>query len=136
MMDIMTGGFPITSLYAGLLGFVLLFLSVQVVRSRVQNEVSLGDGGISSLFVAQRRQENFVEYVPYAIVLLALLEASHASSGMLHTLGVTLVIARIAHPIGIATEFAMRAPRLLGTTGTMLAIAWMSGALIYNALTQ
>jgi hypothetical protein len=119
-----------------MLGFVLLVLSIRVIRSRVENEVSLGDGGVSSLFVAQRRQGNFVEYVPYAIALLALLEASNASSSMLHTLGATLVIARIAHPFGLATEFAMRAPRFLGTSATLLAIAWMSGALIYNTLIE
>lgn len=134
MLDLISSGYPITSLYAGLLGILLLVLSVQVVQARVKHEVSMGDGGVGALLVAQRRQGNFVEYVPYAVILLALLEASGASAGMLHTLGATLVVARILHPIGLATEFAMRAPRFVGTTATMLVLAWLSGALIYSAL--
>ena len=106
---------PITSLYAGLLGLVLLWLSIRVVRARVANEVSLGDGGHSELRVAMRGQANFVEYVPMAILLLGLAELNGASTPLLHALGTLLVVARIAHPLGLADAFEMVPARFLGT---------------------
>lgn len=52
MPEFITTGYPIISLYAGLLGLVLVALSVGVVRVRLQHEVSIGDGGVSDLHVA------------------------------------------------------------------------------------
>ena len=132
MLDLITTGYPITSLYAGLLGLLLVVLSVGVVRARLEHEVSMGDGGVSDLHVAQRRHGNFVEYVPYAIVLLVLLEASNTSAWMLHTLGAALVCARILHPFGLASEFGLRFPRMIGSLVTWIVIAWASCVLIYG----
>lgn len=113
---------PITSLYAGVLGLVLLWLSIQVVRARVSNEVSLGDGGHSELRVAMRGQANFVEYVPMALILLGLAEANGSSPPLLHALGTLLVVARIAHPLGLADAFEMVPARFIGTIVTFAVI--------------
>ncbi len=34
---------PITALYAGILGLILVWLSIRVVQARAKHEVSLGD---------------------------------------------------------------------------------------------
>ncbi|MFK7895297.1 MAG: MAPEG family protein [Myxococcota bacterium] len=134
MLELPGSHFPITSLYAALLGFVFVALSIHVVRARLKHEVSIGHGGIDDLHLAQRRQGNFVEYVPYALVLLVLLEASNTSAWILHALGGGLLFARILHPFGFYPEFALRLPRLIGTVVTWIVLASGSAALLYGAL--
>lgn len=123
---------PITSLYAALLGLLLVVLSWGVVRVRLSKEVSLGSSGHDDLVVAQRRQANFTEYVPLALILLALVELGGAANWLVHALGAALVVARILHPFGLAVEFGLRPPRFLGTIGTWTVIAVSSGVLLFG----
>jgi uncharacterized membrane protein YecN with MAPEG domain len=94
----------VTSLYAALLGFVLLWLSIRVIGHRRRARVAIGTGEDQGLLRASRAQGNFVEYVPMALILLALLELSGASALMLHALGAGLLGGRVAHGIGIGQE--------------------------------
>jgi uncharacterized membrane protein YecN with MAPEG domain len=94
----------VTSLYAALLGFVLLWLSIRVIGHRRRARVAIGTGEDQGLLRASRAQGNFVEYVPMALILLALLEISGASALMLHALGAGLLGGRVAHGIGIAQQ--------------------------------
>lgn len=75
-----------------------------------------------------------MEYVPYALLLLVLLEASNTSAWMLHTLGIALVCARVLHPFGLASELGLRLPRMIGSVVTWIVLAWASGALIYQSI--
>ena len=125
---------PITSLYAAALGLLLLALSLAVVRLRLAHEVSLGDGGIDDLRVADRRQANFVEYVPLALGLIALVELGGASAWIVHALGATLLSARLLHPIGLATAFGLSAARVVGAGATWLVVAAASLLLIGRAV--
>ena len=113
---------PITALYAGILGLWLVILSSGVVRARLALQQSLGDGGHDELHVAQRRQGNFIEYVPLAVILIGLVELCGYPAWVVHALGATLVAARIAHPFGLAVEFGLRAPRFLGATATWIVL--------------
>ena len=108
----------ITAIYAGLLGLLLVVLSFGVIRERLRHQVSLGDGGNADLQTASRRQGNFVEYVPLALLLIAIAEVNGAPSGLVHGLGATLVVGRVLHPLGLAAEFGVRVPRLVGTVAT------------------
>ena len=47
---------------------------------------------------------NFAEYVPLALVLIAVLELNGGSATALHTLGVALVAGRAIHPFGLDAE--------------------------------
>jgi uncharacterized membrane protein YecN with MAPEG domain len=94
----------VTSFYAALLGFVLLWLSIRVIGHRRRARVAIGTGEDQGLLRASRAQGNFVEYVPMALILLALLEISGASALMLHALGAGLLGGRVAHGIGIGQE--------------------------------
>jgi uncharacterized membrane protein YecN with MAPEG domain len=93
----------VTPLYAGLLTLWLMLLSLRVIDRRRAARVSLGDGGNGALQRAIRGQANFAEYVPLALLLLAILELSHFSIYMLHALGILLVVARVLH--GYALSF-------------------------------
>jgi hypothetical protein len=94
----------VTSFYAALLGFVLLWLSIRVIGHRRRARVAIGTGEDQGLLRASRAQGNFVEYVPMALILLALLEISGASALMLHALGAGLLGGRVAHGIGISQQ--------------------------------
>jgi uncharacterized membrane protein YecN with MAPEG domain len=120
----------ITSLYASLLGLLLVVLSARVAQARLAHEVSLGDGGHEDLLVAQRGQGNFIEYVPLALILIGLVELNGSPAWVVHALGGTLVLARIAHPFGLAPAFSLRAPRAVGSIATWIVIAAASVILL------
>ncbi|MBB3899900.1 MAPEG family protein [Roseococcus suduntuyensis] len=92
---------PITALYAGLLAFVLLWLSIAVIGHRRRSRVSLGTGEDKALLQATRAHANFCEYTPFGLILLALLEAGGTAGWMLHALGLLLLAGRLAHGVGL-----------------------------------
>lgn len=110
----------VTALYAALLCLVGLALAGLVGRERVRVGASLGNGGDKRLIEADRRHMNWVEYVPFIIVLLAVIELNGGSRTWLHVLGGTLLVARIVHPFGIDGTHMMRWQRFVGTVGTFL----------------
>ena len=67
----------LTAIYAAILTFVYVKLTLNVINLRRQNEVSLGDGGREDLQQAIRSHGNFAEYVPLGLILLGCLEANH-----------------------------------------------------------
>lgn len=89
--------FPITSMYAIPLAFMLVYLSFNVVRNRYRFKCALGDGGHDKLAQAIRAQGNFTEYAPFFLILLALLEANNGSAMVIHGLGMVFVIGRALH---------------------------------------
>lgn len=117
----------IVPIYAGILGLVLVGLSLRVIRYRLRHKVGLGDGGQPGLRQAIRMQGNFIEYVPLALFLVLSLELMAAPAGLIHGLGAVLVTARVSHAVGIAMTEGASAPRFVGTVGTF-------GVLIVGAL--
>lgn len=88
---------PITSFFAALCGFMLIGLSVNVIRTRKTLRVLIGDGGQEAMQRAVRAQANFCEYIPLALILMALLEIREVNDWLLVILGVALVVGRSAH---------------------------------------
>jgi uncharacterized protein len=120
----------ITALYAGLLGLVSVGVSFVAGSLRGKLGVSLGDGGNKDLLLAMRRHANFIEYVPLALILIALLEMNGVGARNLHILGAALVIARLAHAVGIKAD-SMKSPgRVVGAAGSALITAVASVWLI------
>ncbi|MBM3469137.1 MAG: hypothetical protein FJX71_06905 [Alphaproteobacteria bacterium] len=87
--------------YAGIFGLIYIYLSADVTKLRVKYQVGLGDGGHLDLLKAIRIHGNFSEYVPFALFLLFLSELIGGRPWMLHVLGVTLLVGRILHIIGL-----------------------------------
>lgn len=106
--------------YAGMLGLISIVLAALAGRQRGSTKISVGDGGDPGLLLAMRRHANFVEYVPLALVLIALVEMGGASPLAIHLLGGGLVVSRICHAIGLDVEMAQRPARVIGAVGTML----------------
>ena len=124
----------ITALYAGLLGFLLLALSIRVVVVvRGGGKVTFGDGGRADFTGVVRAQGNFIEYVPMALLLMGLVEYhTTGMAGLLHTLGILLVAGRIAHAVGLSGESGILALRVAGALSTWFVIAVASLFSIYG----
>ncbi len=88
-------------LYAALLGILLITLSWGVSKVRLREHVSLGAGEVSDLESAIRAHGNFIEYVPFALILLMLAESAVTPSWLLHALGGSLLAGRLLHAYGI-----------------------------------
>jgi len=125
---------PITALYAGLLGLILIALGFQVGAARLRTGVSILHGDDMELATVIRRHANFTENVPFALVLLGALELNGTGAGLLHGLGLALVICRIAHPFGLRHDDMRRPLRGIGAGGTTLVIAVASVLLIWGFL--
>lgn len=123
----------VTPLYAALLTAWFLVLSAIVIRRRRQG-ISLGDAGDPAMQRLIRGHANFAEYVPLALLLLALLELSRFSIYFLHALGITLLVARVLH--GYALSFTRRwiFGRVWGAALTFLVLIVESVSCLYQSL--
>ena len=111
---------PITLLYAVPLALVGMFLAARAGAHRAKLNVPVGHGGDEQLHRNMRAHANFAEYVPLILLLMALYELNGGAALWLHGLGGALLVARIAHPLGIGD---IRSPaRLLGAALTMLVL--------------
>ncbi len=111
----------ITILYAGILGLMAVVLAATCGLYRANAGISHGPGDDEELAMRMRRHANFVENVPLALLLIALLEMQAVSSIAVHALGGAVVLGRGLHWYGFAGGVTS-APRGLGAGITTLAI--------------
>ena len=112
----------ITALYAGILGLLSMVIAFKAGRLRGKKNIPLGDGGDRELLLAMRRQSNFVEYVPLALILIGLLELNHIPPTALHALGAALVVARASHAVGMKIDTMKVPARFVGASLTALVL--------------
>ena len=124
----------LTPIFAALLAFVFLFLSLSVIKLRFSKKVSLGDGGDPDLQLAIRTHANFTEYVPLSLLLLWFVEAFTYSSNFAFILGCILVVARLAHIIGMHNPKDFMILRQLGVVATHGVIAVSSARILWHYL--
>ena len=109
---------PITALYAGLLGILMLILAFRVVAVRRVTAIGLGDGGDALLLSRIRIHGNAAEYVPLALILMLILELNGGSARWLHVLGIALLVGRVAHVQGLSQSTGTSAGRFVGNVLT------------------
>jgi uncharacterized membrane protein YecN with MAPEG domain len=118
--------------YTGLLGLLLIALSVNVVRARRRYRVGLGTGTDEGMQQAVRIQGNFSEYVPLAVVLLVLCDLlAGLPAAAVHAAGIVLVTSRVLHAWGLSRSPGTTIGRFYGTAGTWLVIIGLSLWLIW-----
>ena len=110
----------VTMLYAGILGLISIAVAFPAGQLRGKLGIPLGDGGSVALLHAMRRQANFIEVVPMALILIALLEMSGVSRYAIHGLGAALVFFRLCHAIGFKAESMTGPGRVIGASGSAL----------------
>jgi len=104
----------VSALYAVLGVLLLIKLSFDVVRLRMQYRVSYGDGGFSELQTAIRIHGNAVEYLPAGLILLLFMEMNGAETWMVHGHArvppLPRLVAACAHPPIHGIPFRAAAP--------------------------
>ncbi len=123
----------VTPLYAGLLALLFLVLSIRVTQRRGREKIFLGDGGHPRLARVIRGQANFTEYVPLALLLMAMLELSHYSIYVLHALGIALLVARLLHAYALSFTDQFLFGRVAGASLTFLVLGIEAVLCIYQA---
>ncbi len=113
---------PITAFYASLLAFLFLLLSARVIAQRRAARVEIGVGESAELLRRSRVHANFAEYVPIAVLLLALAESMKAPSVFLHALGLALVAGRFLHAYALSQTPHILRLRVIGMWLTLATI--------------
>lgn len=92
---------PITTFTAALAALALVALSVPVSMRRFAVRRHSGDGGDAILARRIRTQGNFIEYVPIALIVLALVEGGGSHRAWALTIAVLLIVGRAFHAVGM-----------------------------------
>ena len=125
--------FPITALYAAILTALALALMFRVIALRAKTRISILHGDNMDLAQAMRQHGNFVESVPLVLILMGVVEANGGNTVLLHTMGVVVVIARAAQPIGLRHDRVIHPLRFVGTVGTVTAMVVLGGVALWQA---
>ena len=92
---------PITLTIAGAAALLNIWLARRVGQIRISNKISIGDGGNEALIARMRAQANFIEYTPFVLILIGLIELAEGSRLWLWIVGVVYIVGRIAHGFGM-----------------------------------
>ena len=116
---------PITLTAAGAAALLNLWLAIRIGRVRTQEKISMGDGGNERLIAAMRAQANFVEYTPFILILIAVLELALGQPLWLWIVSCLYILGRIAHGFGMG---GWKPGRPIGTLISLLALVGLGGA--------
>ena len=122
----------ITTLYAALLALLYVGLVVYVILGRYKYRVGLGDGGNPALIRRIRIHGNFAETVPFALLLLFMVDYAQTSPMVVHFLGMLLVIGRVLHAWGLCCSETTSFGRAAGMILTILVIVVCAVILIWK----
>lgn len=126
-----------TAVFAAVLALVYAALTVWVMLSRTSRGTLQGDGGDETLEKQIRAHGNFGEYVPLALIVLALYEGGGGGHGLVLALLWLLLLGRLAHPVGLfarPNSAAMFACRGGGMLATLVALVVPAVALLVGHL--
>lgn len=94
----------VVPLYAALLTFVYLALTARVIFYRKSHKISIGSKNQADLEVRIRAHGNFIEFTPFTLILIGILEYQQFGRFWIHCLCLLLLIGRIMHPIGLSEK--------------------------------
>ena len=115
---------PITLMTAGAAAILNLWLAMRTGSVRTKAKIDIGDGGNALLIRRMRAHANFIEYAPFALILIAAIELAGGSPSWLWGLGGAFVAARIAHGLGMT---GLPGGRMVGTIITFALLLGLGG---------
>jgi len=124
----------ITLFIASLHVLLYVALALRVVLHRRAHRIGVGTGGDDAMTRKVRVHANFAEYVPLALLMLALLELSGFRAGLLWAFGVVLLLARVLHAIGLGGSAGYSFGRFGGALLTFVVLLAMALAGIWRTL--
>ena len=116
---------PITLTIAAAAALINIWLGARVSQLRLRHKVSVGAAGNDRIACRMRAQANFVEYTPFFLILLALVELSRGSQTWLWGVAILYILARLAHPFGMDRP-APNKLRMLGIVVTWLVLVGLA----------
>lgn len=116
----------ISLLSVALAAIINLWLAVRCGRARIASKVLHGDGGDVALQRHMRAQANFVEYTPFALLLILLLDLTDQDGWLLGLTAVAYLGARLLHPVGMQADHPAKT-RQIGIGVTFILLAFWSG---------
>jgi uncharacterized protein len=122
---------PVFFVCAGLLGLLAVSLTVSVGRLRMQKKINLGDGGDPDMLAAIRAHGNFMEYVPFCLLLIYVVSDFY-TFWYVAVLSLVLLLSRVLHAGGLLGFIPLG--RTLGAGGTTLILAITSAMLIMSGI--
>lgn len=124
---------PITLVTAGGAALINVWLAFRIGQARRASGVFVGDGGDERLVRRMRAQANFVEYAPFILILIGLIELTDGPSLWLWIVSVAFLIARVLHPFGMD---GVRWCRMTGASVTVLLLAGLGLYAVITPLTE
>ena len=127
---------PVTSIIAALAALLYIALAMRVFGVRRSDKVSLGDAANKTLETRIRQHGNFNEYVPLALILMAIAEFQNAPRLLLIVLGLAILGGRLAHVYGLENmhNAVGRKLRTYGMLSTFLSLVVLSLTLVLQTL--
>ncbi|MEN7537026.1 MAPEG family protein [Aurantiacibacter flavus] len=83
-----------------------LWLAIRCGKARIEAKAMHGDGGHPLLLKRMRAQANFVEYTPFALLLVLGLELSGHAGWPLALTASLFLIGRVSHGLGMDADIA------------------------------
>jgi uncharacterized protein len=119
---------PITSVIAGIFAMLMVPLSLQISMRRARVRVVYGDADDRDLRRKIRAHGNFIEYVPTALIVLALVELAGVSATLVWLLGGLFVLSRVLHAIGMlytSTPALQAIAMIMNHTALLVSGTWL-----------
>lgn len=121
---------PITTTMAGAATIINLWIAFRASQTRLAGKISIGDGGNPQMLARSRAHANYVEYAPFFLILLGLIEYARGPESWLWGVSALFMAARIAHPLGMERP-APNPPRAGGIMVTWLVLLILAGYALY-----
>jgi uncharacterized membrane protein YecN with MAPEG domain len=118
---------PVFFVCAGLLGLLVVVLTVNVGIMRGRKKINLGDGGDPEMIAAIRAHANLIEFAPLCL-LLFYVASDFYGFWTTAALSALFLLARVLHAGGMLGVIPQG--RFLGATGTTLVLAATSIMLV------
>lgn len=115
----------ITLTLAAAAAVISTWLMLRIIRVRIANGISHGDGGVPLLARRMRAQANFIETTPIVLILVAAIELTGKGGTWLAVVGAVFMLGRLAHGFGMDIEPThwTRQAGMMTTVTTILGLA-------------
>ncbi len=124
----------ITLIIAAAAVLLNIWIATRVGRARSSENVSVGDGGNELVIRRMRAHSNYVEYTPFFLILLGLIELAAGSSIWLWGLAIVFILGRIAHAFGMDGIGKWRMIGTIATLSILLVMAIWAIVIAYSGI--
>lgn len=117
---------PVSLTFAAASALLSLWLAYRIVRIRIAGKVMVGDGANPLLLARMRAQANFVEYTPFVLILVALIELAGGPATWLRGVALVYIVARVFHAFGMDKAEMPNPLRAIGALTTWAILLGLS----------